>query len=204
MKKLILFMVMLFPVTLVFGQEKPKSKGPDQQISVNKQYDEKGNLIQYDSSIVRGWSSDTTLNMAGINALRKEMESFMKGGGFGNFFGDSTEPANDPFRDLHQDFSEHFNKNNPDSAFNRNDTTGMQMPGLPFADFDKMREQMMQQFGQFFQNDSVYPGNQNFNFLFDQDELKKLQREFEERFRQGKDSTIHRMGASGINKSESL
>ncbi len=204
MKKLILFMVVLFAGILVFAQEKPKSKGPDQQISVNKQYDEKGNLIQYDSSIVRSWSSDTTLNMADMDALHKEMENFMKGGVFGNFFGDSTDLAKDPFLDLHQDFFEHFKRNIPDSAFNRNDTTGMQMPGLPFSDFDKMREQMMQQFGQFFQNDSVYPGNQNFNFLFDQDELKKLQREFEERFRQGKDSTIHRMGASGINKSEGL
>ncbi len=85
MKKLILFMVVLFAGILVFAQEKPKSKGPDQQISVNKQYDEKGNLIQYDSSIVRSWSSDTTLNMADMDALHKEMENFMKGGVFGNF-----------------------------------------------------------------------------------------------------------------------
>ncbi len=160
MKKLILFMVVLFAGILVFAQEKPKSKGPDQQISVNKEYDEKGNLIQYDSSIVRSWSSDTTLNMADMDALRKEMESFMKGGGFGNFFGDSTDLANDPFRDLHQDFFEHFKGNIPDSSFNWSDTSGVQMPGLRFSDFEKMREQMMQQFSQFFQNDSINPGNQ--------------------------------------------
>ena len=44
------------------GQEqKPKDK-PDEQITVNKKYDENGNLVQYDSTYVHQWSSDSTLN----------------------------------------------------------------------------------------------------------------------------------------------
>jgi hypothetical protein len=193
MKKLVLFVVMLFAGILVFAQEKSKSKGPDQQISVKKEYDEQGNLIRYDSSLVRSWSSDTTLNMADLDAMQ-----FMKGSVFSHFFGDSASLANGPFPDLHKDPFERFHGDIPDSVFNWNDTTGTKMPGMrfPFSDFDKMQEQMMEQFGQFFQNDSIHSGNQNFNFFFDQDEFKDLQKEFEERFNQGKDSTIHKMGAS--------
>lgn len=204
MKKIVLFLVAVFAGILAFSQEKPKSKGPDQQVSVNKQFDEKGNLIRYDSSIVRSWSSDTTLNKAGLDALRKEMNSFMNGGGFGYFFGDSADMADDPFRDLHSDFFEHFKGGVPDSAFNRIDTAGMQLPGLPFSDFDQMRKQMMEQFGRFFQSDSINPGSQNFDFFFDQDELENLQKEFEDQFNQRKDSTIHKMGAFKADKSEKI
>jgi len=160
MKKIILFMVVLFAGILVFAQEKSKSKRPDQQISVNKEYDDQGNLVRYDSSFVRSWSSDTTLNPGDMDAMRKEIENFMKEGGFSHFLGDSTNLANDPFRDMHHDFFEHFKGNFPDSSFQWADTAGIKTPGIPFSDFGQIREQMMRQFSQFFENDSINPGNQ--------------------------------------------
>jgi hypothetical protein len=186
-------MVMLLAGSMVFAQKKPDSKKqPDEQIKVNKEYDENGNLIGYDSTYVRSWSSDTTLNRTDLDAIRKEMESMMKGGGFGFFFGDSVDFAHDPFRDLHKDFFERFHGGIPDSAFNWNDTTNMQ---FPFSGFDQMHEQMMKQFGQFFQGDSIRNNwDQNFNFFFDQDEFKDLKKEFEEHFNQNKDNHIQKMG----------
>jgi hypothetical protein len=197
MKEIILFMVVLLAGDMLFAQKKPDSKKPDEQIKVNKEYDENGNLIGYDSTYVRSWSSDTTLNLADMDVLRREMESMMKDGGFGSFFGDSTNFAHDPFRDLHKDFFERFYRGIPDSAFNWNDTTNIQIPGMefPFSDFDQMHEQMMKQFGQFFQGDSINNNwDQDFNFFFDQDKFKDLKKEFEDHFNQDKDSHIQKMG----------
>jgi len=44
----------------LFAQDIEKEKTPDEQIIVNKKYDENGNLIQYDSTYVHQWSSDST------------------------------------------------------------------------------------------------------------------------------------------------
>lgn len=197
MKKLVLFMVMLFGGTVLFAQEKSKSKEPDQKISVNKEFDEKGNLIRYDSSIVRSWSADTTMSIADMESIHREMGKFMKGDNFSYFFGDSVDFANDAFREFHKDFFDRW-QDIPDSAFNRNDTTGMQIPDMqfPFADFDKMQEEMMKQFGQFFQSDSIKPENENFNFFFDPDEFDNLKKEFEKYFNQYKELHLRKMSAS--------
>jgi hypothetical protein len=177
---------------VVFSQKKPDSKKPDEQIKVNKEYDEKGNLIGYDSTYVRSWSSDSTQEIGDIDAIRKEMENFMKGKGFSYFFGDSTGFAGDPFGSFRSPFFDHF-EDLPDSAFDQSDSTGVQ---FPFSDFGKMHEQMMKQFGQFFKGDSINSGAHNFNFFFDQDQLEKMQKEMEKHFNQQKDSDIKKMGGS--------
>lgn len=174
MKKIVLFMVMLFAGSMVFAQQKPDGRKPDEQIKVNKEYDEHGHLIGYDSTYVRSWSSDTTMNPADMDAIRKEMESRLMGGGdFGSFFNDSADRWSDPFPDLREQF---FEKGFADSVFGRIDTTGRQVPDfhMPFIDFDRMQKEMMKQFGQFFPNDSVQPGTPDFNFFFDPEEFDRL------------------------------
>lgn len=155
MKKIVLCMVALFAGILAFAQEKSKSREPDQQIRVNKEFDEKGNLIHYDSSIVRSWSSDTAMNWPGMETIRKQMEKFMNGDRFSYFFGDSADSPADALGKFHEDLFKHWH-DVPDSAFNLNDTTHMQIPDMqfPFSDF-KMLEEMRKQFGQFFQSDSI-------------------------------------------------
>jgi hypothetical protein len=49
---------------LITAQEVKKENAPDEQIIVNKKYDEKGNLIQYDSTYIHQWSSDSTLRFS--------------------------------------------------------------------------------------------------------------------------------------------
>lgn len=44
------------------AQDVTKKGEPDEQITVNKQYDENGNLTQYDSTYVHQWSTDSTFN----------------------------------------------------------------------------------------------------------------------------------------------
>ncbi|MCB0540954.1 MAG: hypothetical protein KDE33_25815, partial [Bacteroidetes bacterium] len=44
----------------LFAQDNKIEKDPDEQIIVNKKYDENGNLIQFDSTYVHQWSSDST------------------------------------------------------------------------------------------------------------------------------------------------
>lgn len=48
----------------LFAQDIEKEKTPDEQIIVNKKYDENGNLIQYDSTYVHQWSSDSTFQFS--------------------------------------------------------------------------------------------------------------------------------------------
>lgn len=43
------------------GQKQNKKQTPDEQITVNKKYDDNGNLIQFDSTYVHHWSSDSTM-----------------------------------------------------------------------------------------------------------------------------------------------
>lgn len=63
MKKIVFIVTgLLFLTGQMFAQEKKKEKEPDEQITVNKKYDENGNLIQFDSTYVHTWSSDSTMH----------------------------------------------------------------------------------------------------------------------------------------------
>lgn len=47
----------------------------DEKIIVNKEYDENGNLIKYDSTYIHQWSSDSTINLSfgnGFSALMRD------------------------------------------------------------------------------------------------------------------------------------
>ncbi len=120
MKTLISFLVASI---LSVGQMHAQTNPPDEKSIVNKEYDENGNLIQYDSTYVRSWSSDSTFTFPlddtspfgngfpGMDQL------------FRNFFSDSTQfrynfPENflhSPFQD--DEFFKQFGQAFPDSLF---------------------------------------------------------------------------------------
>lgn len=145
MKKLFfLIMGILFPIASLFAQEAEKNDEPDEQIIVNKEYDNEGNLIGYDSTHVSKWSSDTTLQLPF---------------GIPHFGGDD-------FPGMEELFSDFFG----DSArFNFNFPGNMQMP---MWDGDKFMDQFSNMFpdslfkGDFnFRTDSVF-GNLPSDSLF--------------------------------------
>ena len=89
--KRILISAFLCPVIIfqLHAQEIAKKENPDEQIIINKEYDENGNLIQYDSTYIHHWSSDSTFNFSFD-------DKFSFGNGFTDinnllqeFFGDS-------------------------------------------------------------------------------------------------------------------
>jgi hypothetical protein len=91
---------------------------PDEQTIVNKKFDENGNLIQYDSTYVHRWSSDSTFNMPfdensafGRN-LQEYLNNFMNDSLMANFgFRHDFSPLGD------DDFMNPLNPSIPDSVF---------------------------------------------------------------------------------------
>src|SRR5690606_3566963 len=96
---------------------------PDEKSIVNKEYDENGNLIQYDSTSVRSWSSDSTFTfpLDGTSPFSNGFPGMDEI--FRDFFSDSTQfrynfPENflhSPFHD--DEFFKQFGQAFPDSLF---------------------------------------------------------------------------------------
>ncbi len=123
MKKIIvLTFFCLVAMQFVFGQDYKHQKSPDEKIIINKEYDENGNIISYDSTYIHQWSSDSTLQFPFDDQFHfgnfGDMNELMK-----RFFGDSTRmPMNrfhfSPFDD--DDFMHDFGSAFNDSIFFRN------------------------------------------------------------------------------------
>lgn len=194
MKKTSLLVMLLFATGLVFAQEKSGERSPDEQINVEKEYDENGNLIRFDSSYVRTWT-DTSAVFGPEDFFGNDIQSFFSDS---MFFGDG------PFKEL----QEHFSQGQFFSPFNdwgSDSTLVLPQDSLhSFNGFGQMRQEMMKHFGQFFQNDSTmhnfegFPGQQDFDFFFDQDDFDHLRKEMEEHFKQlqPENGTPQKMGAS--------
>ncbi|WP_372774968.1 hypothetical protein [Mangrovibacterium sp.] len=178
MKHFLLLVIIVFSAQLLQAQSKGDPAGPNEQSKVTREYDEQGNLIRFDSTYVKSWSSDSTLNQATFNELQKQMEEMFKGsfgdesdGFFGDFFPGS---AKEFFGQFDQQFSD----------------SSIVMPGFQnsFPDFDKLHEQMMQRFGLYFQPDSVFfeqdtiPGQFQFDFFGNPEEFEEIRKEFEQHF----------------------
>ncbi|HZL08440.1 MAG TPA: hypothetical protein VFC65_00465 [Prolixibacteraceae bacterium] len=100
---------LLFILTMCFflhssAQKKDqKAKVPKEDIKVNREYDEQGKLIKFDSIYSYSWSGDTTLQ----RSLTPEDCPTPFGDQFG-FFSDSTFRSNSFFDDLDQLFAQPF------------------------------------------------------------------------------------------------
>lgn len=91
MKQLRILFTALAVMSVVINGSAQDKQEPDEQITVNKKYDENGNLIQFDSTYVHKWSSDSTLQFSFpdndffAGKRMPDMEEF-----FNEFFNDSV------------------------------------------------------------------------------------------------------------------
>ena len=180
MKHLIPLMILLLMAGLVQAQSNSESNQPNEQSKVTREYDENGNLIRFDSSYVKSWSSDSALTTEEIEKLQQEMENMFNG----RFGGDSATFMGEPFPGPADPFFQQFRQQ-------AGDTTRRTMPGFQnsFPDMEELQQQMMQHFGQFFYNDSTQiqygdsvPGQMPFDLFGNPDEFEKIRKEFEQHF----------------------
>ncbi len=177
------------------GQEQKKQKlnnNPDEQTIVNKKYDENGNLIQYDSTYVHQWSSDSTQNFSFDNNFglddfpqdfdQSTIDSILQHFGIANHF-DFPLLIMDDFNGLlNETFSDsimnhfHFHKDSI-NQFHLDPQTQIQ-EFLNNPNFDKWQKQLQDQLKQLNQ---VAPQFKNDEQQKEWEELiKKQQKEKEE------------------------
>ncbi len=159
MKSLIATSILLF---CAFNSILAQTKSPQEKSVVNKEYDENGNLIQYDSTYVWQWNSDSTFsfpmdrNFAFGNHFPPFFDEFNTDSIFQKF-GFSNKDMLMPFDD--EDFFSHFQHFFPDSMhlnglpFEADSTLnlyyGQKYPGyLNFQKFEDFQKQMLEKFNQ--------------------------------------------------------
>lgn len=115
------FLFLMFVVLLVGGiaysqsdKTKKKKNLPQEKVTVNKEYDENGNIISFDSSYVYLWSSDTTMTDFPGNLDFSEFFNWK-----GSFFDNDSAFFVDPFGGFSnhefENFFNHFSNIFPDS-----------------------------------------------------------------------------------------
>lgn len=151
MKRLVIFSFLNLCLVIGLMAQNPEKKQnlPQENSKVTKEYDEKGNLIKFDSVYSYSWSGDTTM----MKSLSPEDLSKMFGGSF-EFFNDSTFHSKSFFDDFDKMFAnpftpfnqkqdslllKHFGQEHQLHQFNNDSIT------FNFNDLDDM-------FGNFFEN----------------------------------------------------
>jgi hypothetical protein len=167
------------------AQKQEKQKAPDQQSIVNKEYDEQGNLIKYDSTFISSWSTDTSFHFGfpadsmsfHFPGIEQFMHNFWNDSALGNFtfpkepftlefqfspfgegdFGDFMPPL---FADSM--FSHHFPFHVDSMFFNFgfNQTPGSP-PQIDSHFFEDFEDRFKQHFFQFRDEDYQFPGFKN-------------------------------------------
>ena len=189
MKKLVTVLLLIVAWTLnLNAQEKQKSKDPDEQIIVNKKFDEDGNIIQYDSTYIHQWSSDSTMNFSFGNGFPNRMDyslidSMLQQFGFQENFGMSPFGDEDLFEQFSHMFSgspfmDQFDLQN-DSSLQLKNGPNFQIPDFfNSPDYDQWQKQIEQQLEQL---NEFMPGFQNEEQRREWEELRKRQqKEMEE------------------------
>lgn len=115
MKRCMFFLALLFGFQLQMTAQKSESDevAPKEDIRVNREYDENGNLIKFDSIYSYSWSGDTTL----FESISPENLQNLFGDHFG-FFPDSTFLGKSFFDDFDQSFFSPFGSKS-DSILNQ-------------------------------------------------------------------------------------
>jgi len=145
--KIATLLVILFCVSAPIWAQKNQ---PEEKSIVNKQFDENGNLIQYDSTLVWQWNSDSTMNFSFDDnfAFGKAFPGF-----FGEFNADSMFTFEFPFEQ--------------DSIFGFD--FGNQFPGsFDFNELEELQKQLIEKFNH---HNFVFP---EFKSPEQQDEWEKL------------------------------
>ena len=181
----VVLVVLMFASFQMFVQGAPEKDKPDEKISVNKEYDENGDLIRFDSTYVRSWSSDSTFASMDIDSIRKEME-LLWGKEAKDYFSDSTLLGSDMFHN----FDEHFFQQHLDllnqlgQSYNDSTIKSLLEFADPFSGFEEMHREMMSHLKEFFNDDSI---PQNFGGISlndslvspDEDDMDRLRKEIE-------------------------
>lgn len=157
MRSLTTFAIILICAsTQVWAQK----NAPNEKSTVKKEYDDNGNLIQYDSTYVWSWNSDSTLNFSpdGNFAFGEGFSEM-----FGDFFADSVFQKfgflnEQKFPPDKEEFFKHFQHLTPDSMF---------FHGYPFE-----ADSTFSQFDDRF--------HRNFNFP----DIEEFKKHFQEQFKQ--------------------
>lgn len=166
MKRILIFQ-MFFLTGVLAVQAQQKQTIPQEKSIVNKEFDENGNLLKYDSTYVWQWNPDSTFNFSFDDkfAFGKQLP-----GMFEEFFNDSVfeqfgflnKRDFQPFGD--EDFFRHFQHSFPDSIF---------IQGFPFEQ-DSIFS---------FDFGNQFPGSIDPN-TFGFKELEDLQKQLQEKFNQ--------------------
>ena len=117
MKKISTIIILIFCVAIQLSAQK---NTPQEKSIVNKEFDKNGNLIQYDSTYVWQWNSDSTMNFSFDdhfdfgNGFPRMSEEFFGDSAIGNFgfFNDQNFPLFN-----NDEFFKHFQHSFPESAF---------------------------------------------------------------------------------------
>ena len=153
MKRLTAIVIIFSVVTLSVNAQK---KTPEEKSIVNKEFDENGNLLKYDSTYVWQWSSDSTFNFSFGDDWAFGQNT---PGMFGGFFNDSirkkfgflNDPTIQPFDN--EDFFQHFGHSFPGLPFENDSVSGYHF-GQPFqgnfglGELDRLQKQLQEQFNQ--------------------------------------------------------
>jgi len=187
MKRCILILTLIFGFQLTMMAQKPQSKqsAPKEDIKVNRVFDEKGNLVKFDSIYSYSWSGDTLL----MDSLQMGNFQDLFGKHF-NFSSDSSMLDHPLFQGFDKDFLAPFGKQEDSimSQFNQNFQFNFNNDSL-HADF-KGIEEFFKQFSED-KNDSTSvksPFNNHFNFAPDSmdkmmEMMKQQMKSMEEQYR---------------------
>jgi len=161
-------------------QPQKKSISPKENSTVKREYDEKGNLIRFDSTYTYSWSGDTTL-MKQMNP--EDMDNFFSG--HLKFFNDSSFLGNSFFDDFDPMFS-HFMGMMPDSTLMKK--FGMKEFHSFNFDNDSLAENFPD-FDNFFEftipeeNDSISAKNKKEPFAANRHSMDDVMKMFQEQMR---------------------
>lgn len=160
MKRLIIVLIISFiGAGHIFAQDQT----PDEKTIVNKKFDENGNLIQYDSTYIHQWSSDSTFNFSfddnfalenGFPDISNLLREFF-GDSINSEFGMHRSFPFSPFddEDFFGNFNHHFNDSlligsfpfNKDSLFNAPFQFKNLLPSIfNFKDLEELQKQFSQ------------------------------------------------------------
>ena len=206
-KSVFITFVLLFAGTAICAQQQNEQKEPDEQVIVKKQYDEQGNLIQYDSVYYHKWTTDTTFHFGFPGDARSfgrdfpGIERFMNEFRNDSVFGKGTFPPQpfsfgfrfSPFDD--EDFQNRYKPDFPDSLllfdfpyrfdslfFNFDFGPSQKLPHqFDEKFFEDFEERLNRHFFRFRDENFAFPGFKNEEHRQEWEELmEKHRRELEE------------------------
>ena len=175
-----------FALGPVFAQTTSPVAAPQEHIHVKRKYNKQGDLVGYDSTYVKTWSSDSRLEGKNqtevLHQLKKQMSGFFNDSVPGITNGDGFSVVEREMARQQQAFQKAFGRLQADSM-NKADKSGRA------PDWGQLRRQMQKQFELFMSSDSV--GNQSLSFPERADSaFQKWEKEIQKHFQKLQKGTV--------------